>query len=171
MLGDRTNPRSSGICQCGPVELPSSYESSLAFEDGAIEAAAVYCSDGRFGIHFDDFLRQHVELTSYDRVVVPGGPACLAERPSLRDQQLELESQLRFLVEAHGLCRIVLIAHSDCGFYQRRLGLAGDSLAAVQREDLCRAASRVRRLGPVEVSAFVATASGARVSFAPVSDR
>ncbi len=171
MLIDRTTARAPEPCACTGVDRPGRFECSLAFEDATIDAAAIYCSDGRFGAHFDDFLGQHLELVRCDRIVVPGGPVSLAGRPGLYDQQLELESQLRFLIEAHALRQVVLIAHSHCGFYQRRLGFAGGRLAEVQREDLARAASRVRRLGPVEVSAFTATMADTRVGFEPAFDR
>ena len=36
-------------------------------------AAAVYCSDGRYGEHMDDFLHNCLGLPRYDRVAIPGG--------------------------------------------------------------------------------------------------
>ena len=38
------------------------YESSARFDENRIRAAAVYCSDGRFGEHFDDFLHNYLKL-------------------------------------------------------------------------------------------------------------
>ena len=32
------------------------YETAVRFDENRIRDAAVYCSDGRFGEHFDDFL-------------------------------------------------------------------------------------------------------------------
>ena len=40
----------------------------------AFAAAAVYCSDGRFGEHVDDFLHNALKLPRYDRLAVPGVP-------------------------------------------------------------------------------------------------
>ena len=41
-----------------------------------IHAASIYCSDGRFGEQMDEFLHQGLGLPRYDRLAVPGGPAC-----------------------------------------------------------------------------------------------
>ena len=54
------------------------FGSSERFDENRIRAAAVYCSDGRFGEHFDDFLHNALELPRYDRLALPGGAACLA---------------------------------------------------------------------------------------------
>jgi hypothetical protein len=48
------------------------------FEAQRIAAAAVYCSDGRFGEQMDEFLHTALRLPRYDRVAIPGGAACLA---------------------------------------------------------------------------------------------
>ena len=53
-----------------------------------LAAAALHCSDGRVGAHFDDFLHNGLSLPRYDRVSLPGGPACLAGHP-----QAHLEEQ------------------------------------------------------------------------------
>src|SRR4051794_24997433 len=65
------------------VELPDAraravYVSGTAFDDRRVGAAAVYCSDGRFGDPMDEFLHAGLGLPRYDRVAVPGGAACLA---------------------------------------------------------------------------------------------
>lgn len=52
------------------------FESSVGFDSNRIRAAAVYCSDGRFGEQFDDLLHNKLPLPRYDRLAVPGdGPA------------------------------------------------------------------------------------------------
>ena len=61
------------------------YRSSVMYQDGGVRAAAVYCSDGRFGAQCEDFLRNGLEIDRFDLVVLPGGPARLAgyEDPDL----------------------------------------------------------------------------------------
>src|SRR3712207_4986190 len=95
--------------------------SSGTFEPHRIHAVAMYCSDGRYGGHVDEFLHQHLRLPNYDRLVVPGGPAWITYRgsSSLLQQGL-VRDQLNFLVEAHELQRAVLIAHYGCAYYLRR---------------------------------------------------
>ena len=92
------------------------HESPARFDENRVRAAAVYCSDGRFGEHFDDFLHTALKLPRYDRLAVPGGAACLAGHfLAFREEEGMLE-QLRFLVKVHGLERLVLIAHQDSRF-------------------------------------------------------
>lgn len=136
---------------------PDKFESSIPFSTGRIHAAAVYCSDGRFGRQFDDLLYNALQLPRCDRVAVPGGVACLADHfPTYREEEGVLE-QLRFLVEAHELTRVVLIAHQDCAFYLERLQVSPLQLESLQREDMSRAVNRIRALGrDLHIDAFFA---------------
>jgi hypothetical protein len=133
------------------------YESPTRFDDNRIGAAAVYCSDGRFGEQFDDFLHHGLELPRYDRLALPGGAACLAGHLLAFREEEALCDQLRFLVRAHGLQRVVLVAHQDCGFYAERLHVPPAQREARQREDMQTAIQRVRSLAPgVQVEGFFA---------------
>ena len=97
------------------------YDSAIPFDAARMGAAAVYCSDGRFGEQCDDFLHNALGLPRYDRLAVPGGAACLAGYfATYREEDAVLE-QLKFLIEVHELRRVVLIAHQDCAFYTTRL--------------------------------------------------
>src|SRR6202042_3386025 len=95
--------------------MGEAYTSDIPFDHDRIGAAAVYCSDGRYGDQMDDFLHLSLGLPRYDRVAIPGGAASLAHHPRALDRQL------RFLVEAHALTRVVMIAHQDCGFYRHNV--------------------------------------------------
>lgn len=133
------------------------YQSSLPYERTRIHAAAIYCSDGRVGEHFDDFLQTGLKLPRYDRVALPGGPACLADHPQAHVQAQGVVDELKFLIEVHGLKRIVLIAHEGCAFYATRLELDGRRLELLQRADLIRAAAFVRRVTGIDaVEAYFA---------------
>lgn len=133
------------------------YESGIAFNPSRIQAAAVYCSDGRFGEQVDDLLHNALGLPRYDRLAVPGGAACLASHfPTFREEEGVVE-QLRFLVAVHGLQRLVLIAHEDCAFYTERLHVSPLQLETQQREDMRKAIGRVRRISAdLLVEAFFA---------------
>jgi hypothetical protein len=122
----------------------AAYESSVRFDENRIRAAAVYCSDGRFGEHCDDFLHNALELPRYDRLALPGGAACLAGHFLAYREEEGLVEQLRFLIKAHGLERLVLIAHQDCAFYTERLRVSPRQLETQQREDMQTAIQRVR---------------------------
>ena len=145
------------------------YESRLPYERARIRAAAIYCSDGRVGDHFDDFLQNGLGLPRYDRVALPGGPACLAGHPQAHVEEQGVVDELRFLVEVHGLKRVVLIAHEGCAFYGSRLELAERRLELVQRADLVRATAFIHRVTPVEkVEAYFARLVEGKVRFEPV---
>jgi hypothetical protein len=136
---------------------PRLYESPLTYERSRIKAGAIYCSDGRVGEHFDDFIQNGLGLPRYDRVALPGGPACLAGHPQAHLEEQGVVDELKFLVEVHGLNRIVLIAHQDCAFYGSRLALTARRLELVQRADLVRAAAFVARVTGIDrIDAFFA---------------
>ena len=145
------------------------YESRLPYDASRIHAAAVYCSDGRIGEHFDDFLQNSLGLPRYDRVALPGGPGCLAAHPETKLEEQGVVDELQFLVEVHGLKRIVLIAHQACAFYRTRLELAEPRLELVQRADLVRAAALVHRVTGLEnIEAYFARHQHDRIVFEPV---
>ena len=144
----------------------SLHESTVPFDPARIGAAAVYCSDGRFGEQCDDFIQRVLGLPRYDRLAVPGGAACLAGHfAAYRDADV-LEEQLGFLIEVHGLRRVVLIAHQDCAFYTKRLDASSIGLAELQFEDLAKAARAVRELSShLAVDAWFAHQHEGVVSF------
>ncbi len=150
-----------------PGQTP--YESSVPFDVERIQAVAVYCSDGRFGEQVDDLLQHALKLPGYDRLALPGGGACLAHHFSTYREEEAALSQLRFLVEAHSLQRVVLIAHEDCAFYTERLHVSQLQLETRQREDLEKAVSRVRGLAHgLTVEAYFARQQGDRICFEPL---
>lgn len=129
---------------------PVVYECRLPYDRDRIHAAAMYCSDGRIGEHVDDFLQNGLVLPRYDRVALPGGPACLAGHPQALAEEHAVVDELKFLVDVHGLKRVVLLQHEGCAFYASRLELEGRRLELVQRADLVRAAALVQRVTRVE---------------------
>lgn len=146
------------------------YESRIPYERSRIHAAALYCSDGRVGEHFDDFLQNSLGLPRYDRVSLPGGPGCLAGHPQARLEEQGVVDELQFLVEVHGLERVVLIAHQGCAYYSTRLELKEPRLELVLRADLVRAAAYVNRVTGLEaIEAYYAKLVQNRIVFEPVS--
>ena len=64
------------------------FDSSIPFDESRIQAAAVYCSDGRWGGQMDEFLQGELALPRYDRLLVPGGAAVLAGGALWREAEL-----------------------------------------------------------------------------------
>ncbi len=145
------------------------YESRIPYEAKRIGAGAIYCSDGRIGEHFDDFLQNGLGLPRYDRIALPGGPACLAGHPQAHLEEQGVVDELQFLVKVHGLKRIVLIAHQGCAFYGDRLDLKEPRLERVQRADLVRAAASIHRVtGVGAIDAYFARLDAGAVRFEAV---
>lgn len=144
------------------------FESDVPYSPDRIRAAAVYCSDGRYGEHIDDLLQRGLHLPRYDRLAVPGGAACLAGHfPTYREEQGVVE-QLRFLVDVHQIEQVVLVAHSDCAFYLKRLRTSPLQLESQQRLDLQKATRRVQRFSRLlKVHAFIGRRHHSRVVFEP----
>lgn len=145
------------------------YQSSVRYVAARMHAAAIYCSDGRVGEHFDDFLQNGLSLPRYDRVCLPGGPACLAGHPQAHLEEKGVLDELNFLVAVHKLKRIVLIAHQGCAFYASRLELKDPRIELVQKADLVRAAAFVHRVtGLNAIDAYFARMSEGQISFESV---
>jgi len=145
------------------------YQSGLPFNASGIDTLAVYCSDGRFGVQVDDFLQSALRMPRCDRLVIPGGPGCLAGYFAAFHEEAAAKEQIKFLVRCHKLTRIVLIGHDDCGFYKHQLNLTDSDVSGRQSEDLVKVAHRLRLLvGEVRIEAFMARKRGDRVWFGQV---
>ena len=146
------------------------YTSPITYESARIHAAALYCSDGRIGEHFDDFLQNGLNLPRYDRLCLPGGPACLAGHPQTHLEEHGVADELQFLLQVHKLKRVVLIAHESCAFYATRLELKEPRLELVQRADLVRAAAFVHRITGLDaIEAYYARLTDGRIIFEHVA--
>jgi hypothetical protein len=146
------------------------YASRNPYDARRIHAAAIYCSDGRIGEHFDDFLTNGLSLPRYDRVALPGGPACIAGHPQAHLEEKGVMDELNFLVEVHKLKRVILIAHQGCAFYATRLELKEPRLELVQRADLVRAAAFVQRITGLDaIEAYFARNTDGRIIFEGVN--
>lgn len=146
--------------------MPSIHTSNVPYDASRMHAAAIYCSDGRVGEHFDDFLQNGLNLPRYDRLCLPGGPACIAGHQEAHLEEQGVVDELKFLVEVHGLKRVVLIQHQGCAFYGRRLNLSDPRLELVQRADLVRAAAFVHRVTGVDrIEAYFASLHEGKVDF------
>lgn len=129
------------------------YLAPRPWKDCQYEALVVACSDGRFNEFIDEFLRDELGISCYDRLYVPGGGGALARGGAefLRVQRIHAEC--RFLIEAHAIKRAVLLFHGPgadgpaealCGDYLRRLPTSTAEAIRLQQE---RDAREVLRAG------------------------
>ena len=125
----------------------------------------MYCSDGRFGEQMDEFLHRSLNLPCYDRVAVPGGAACLAGHMMAYHESAAMERQLSFLITAHALTRVVLIAHESCGFY-KGMWMGTNGLETQQAIDVQKAAETIWSHHPkMSIEAYFARKVQGKVRF------
>ena len=149
------------------------YTSSIPFSTNRVRAAAMYCSDGRFGEQVDQLLHDGLDLPCYDRLAVPGGAACLAGHFYAYREEEAVVEQLRFLINVHKLQRLVLVAHENCAFYTERLHISPVVLETQQYDDLVKAVGRVRQQfgRQLDVTAVFARLDGDSVCFEMMETR
>jgi hypothetical protein len=145
---------------------PDAYQSKWAFDEGRIGAAALYCSDGRYGEQMDDYLHASCGWPRYDRLALPGGPALLSGSLSVIWEEETLRKFLEFLVRVHGIKKLALIAHEGCAFYSEWLRVPPEGIAKRQLADLQQARQRVMHMLPgLEVHTMFARRQRERVLF------
>jgi hypothetical protein len=146
------------------------FPSTQSWNPERIRALAIYCSDGRWGLAFDEFCHEQLGLPRYDRFAVPGGPAWLTlGHVSLLTAYTAARDHLHFLVQAHELERIVLITHYGCAFYAELLRQDADACLPAQEEDLRTAANTLRGwFAGMMVDAYVARRDERRLWFRQV---
>lgn len=143
------------------------YTSSLPWNAEHGSTLAVYCSDNRFGGPTEEFLQRYLGVGQIDRFIVCGGPAWLVLREdTLREYEVARKS-LHFLVEHHGLRRILLVAHQDCGFYKALRPEASEAERRILQEADLQEAARVLSawFAGISVAAYYATVVEGKVIF------
>jgi hypothetical protein len=119
----------------------------------------VACSDGRYQKALDEFLRAHLGITDYDRMYVPGGPGALASSMLSYFRGDQYRQDTAFLIDRHGVERLVLIFHgpllpdgpreATCADYDRRMPSAMSGEIHAQHEnDLPEVLRGMRRAAP-----------------------
>jgi len=141
------------------------YDSPMPADTEPMQAVVVYCSDGRFGDHVRDFLEARLGIERFDAIAVAGGPVRLVE-PTAEHEVLD---DVTFLIESHGLQRVVLIQHEDCGHYRHRLGLEGEDAIERQIADLFAAREVLRQsTGVRQVDLYILRMKPTGLRFEPV---
>jgi len=106
----------------------------------------VACSDGRLQQATDEFLQDGLHIDTYDRLYLPGGPGALATGGMEFTRVERARHELRFLVEAHQIERLIFVFHGPtlaggpedalCADYVRNQGhRRAASIRALQMRD------------------------------------
>jgi len=103
------------------------------------EAIVVHCMDYRLQSYINQWLETNLGKGTYDRAVMAGGVYDVYDVI----RQVDISARL------HGVNRVILINHEDCGMY----GTAGTEER--HDEDLKNAEDKIRRLFPhLEVDTY-----------------
>jgi hypothetical protein len=135
------------------------------------EALVIHCSDYRFQAAMRAFLRG-VTTHSYDLLAIPGGPHFAAARYFLPKYHTIGKQNVTLLVELHQLKRLILIDHTDCAFFQRRLSFFYAGATPDEQQIVSATKSRnifQEWLPSIRVDAYFARlAGGDTVSFSSI---
>jgi hypothetical protein len=169
-LGGPTTRHSDAAGLAVPLRAPC-FTSTELWNAERIGAVVLYCSDGRWGQAFDEFCHRCLLIPRYDRWAMPGGPVCLLPRHPGDGFCRGVWEQLDFLVRAHELRRVVLIAHYGCAYYAELLRRESEDCLPAQVDDLRAAAEALRAwFQGVGVETYLAMRRGVSLSFHRVGD-
>lgn len=143
----------------------------------------VACSDGRYQLALDEFLREHLGIVDYDRMYVPGGPGALAGSTFSYFRGDQFRQETAFLIERHGIVRIILVFHgpmpnsgppdATCADYLRKMPFSTqEDIHAQHEKDLREILLGMRRAHPgLEIAIFRAEVrQDHRVQFTPLAE-
>ncbi len=114
-----------------------------SFKDDACfsEKLAIFCSDERFIKANLAFLKNYLKIERSDLIVLPGGPEFIVNEES------NLLDHLRMLVKVHQIKEIILISHSDCGYYNMSLGNSSkEEILKKQLDDVQKAINKLEKV-------------------------
>ena len=111
---------------------------------------AIFCSDERFIKSNLFFIKNSLQIKRSDLIVIPGGPAFIANKES------NLLERLRILVEAHNINQIILISHSNCRYYEiKATNLLEEQTLEKQIDDIKESVQYLKKLfRDISVNAF-----------------
>lgn len=140
--------------------------SKTRYEPSHPTALAMYCSDGRFTRAVEELLG-FLGYGRLDTLTIPGGPAHLSPATATPAEIALFGDAASFLISAHHVCHVVLLAHDHCAHYALRFaGLDGAAMRQRQEADLRAAREVLVAAHPgLDVRAFFATPDSERVRF------
>ena len=134
------------------------FESSLPRYEGRAHTLVIHCSQHDYQRQIDEFVRNHLDRESFDRLALPGGPQVFLGIEHLPKFRWAGSKWAEFLIAQHQLNEVFLIAHEECGWYKSLVGaVAAQSLRERVIEDLREARGMLKSyLSDVDVQAFYA---------------
>ena len=139
--------------------MDAPYRSRRPYKDAGSSVLVLSCSSNAFYPFLREFLENALGLAegSFDVLLVPGGAQFLLLSDYLPKFAWVGRKWISFLVERHGLSRVVVVAHDDCAWYSEErllpaflMRFGHDTLTATERQkrDLGEIAASLRVLVP-----------------------
>jgi hypothetical protein len=130
----------------------------------------IHCSDPQYLPHFQEFLRNTLELDRYALVAVPGGAQFLTAAEALPKYSWVGWRWLEFLYDVAQAERVVLIGHDGCRWYLKQRFAPSPALLPERiAEDLRRVReSLLDRYPHLHVELYFARVSGSHATVEPV---
>lgn len=139
--------------------MDAPYRSRRPYADTGSSVLVISCSSNAFYPFLREFLENALGLAegSFDVLLVPGGAQFLLLSDYLPKFAWVGRKWISFLVERHGLSRVVVVAHDDCAWYSEErllpaflMRFGHDTLTATERQkrDLGEIAASLRVLVP-----------------------
>jgi hypothetical protein len=126
----------------------------------------IHCSDPRFQLPIQDFLRSRLGLARYALIAVPGGPQFLTLTAYLPKFAWVGWRWVKFVMDLSPVRRVILIAHEDCRWYlDGRFGQDPDTHKKQLRDLAAVSAALRERFGNLAVECYYARFEGGRVAF------
>jgi hypothetical protein len=149
--------------------MPDVFVAHEPFEASHPDSLAVYCSDGRFTNAVAELFKA-LDHDRLDEMTLPGGPALLHTASAGSITVETVRQSARFLIDAHHIQFVVLLAHEGCGYYKSRYG--GDTqerITTIQHEDLGRASHWLKTAYPgISTAGYYVRPRDGRIAFEPV---
>lgn len=146
------------------TETQLMYSASAKWYPDRPHVLVAACSDGRLQESVDEFLTNHLGVTSYDRLYLPGGPGALSTSGVEYIRSENHKKELKFLIEVHEIEQVIFLFHgpapggpadSICADYARVLGLNDSGkVARTQEQDLSELTTYFLSWPHIKVHAF-----------------
>ena len=142
----------------------SSFLSTTPFLPAYPTALAIYCSDGRFTDAVEELLH-HLGHKRLDVLTLPGGPALLNPWSASPVDADHVARSAQFLIKAHGITEVVLLAHAGCGYYKTRFPMKSAAEIVKSQIDDLAVAARSLDTAKLKTHRYWAEPQGGKVRF------